>query len=94
MKLLQFASVALTLTACASHPAERQNPGAIEAAKALISSHEPWAAQASYALKQNDRVALVTVSCWGCKNPDGSPVSASYVVQVASDGKATIVSGP
>ena len=93
MKSFPLFLTVLVLGACASQPAKLPGTGAIEAAQALIASSKPWAAQAAYSLQNTDRGARVLVTCRACKNPDGSPVSAEYVVQVDGKGKATIVSG-
>jgi len=92
MRLALIIVAAFLQVSCASAPPKIDEGGAISAARDFVAS-KPWAPQATYTAKYQHGDWTVVVSCNKCHNPDGTPVSAEYVLAVDRYGKATFIIG-
>jgi len=92
MRLRTLLLATFAFVGCATSPPRITERDALAAANNLMAPM-PWVAQATFTAQKKYAEWAVIVSCNACKNPDGTPVSAEYVIRVERNGRASILVG-
>lgn len=85
------AAVVLSVAACATTPPIATRDEAVSLARSELAAAVPWANQAHFKVTQREREWYVLATCRKCNRPDGSRVSAAYLVHIDRHGRAKIV---